>query len=119
MKRERALKRLTRNRQRLIAVGFAVLSVSVFVWAAELPMVATFEDLSEAPLAAQTGWHAAPEDAVLVWGFEAYGGQRCALIPTNSMLRLNFADSTATNVWIDFYLRRESRSVGAEPILSR
>ena len=111
-------KRKPRANRKWAVIALLLLMAPDLPLAEELPFVATFEELSEAPLPVQSEWHTAQRDQVVVTRLAAHGGERSLLVPSNAMVRLDFEDSTATNIWIDFYLRLEPRPTPAPPVLS-
>jgi len=83
-----------------------------------LPAVETFESRPEGYLDAQGDWSGLPEARVQVQTATVHGGSKAGVVATNSIATLSTADTSATNVWIDFHFRTQPRAVGRIPSLS-
>ncbi|MCX7591673.1 MAG: hypothetical protein N2255_08605 [Kiritimatiellae bacterium] len=86
--------------------------------AADIPLVENFEHRPVGHLAQKSGWQTHRDNLVRVQTSKVYAGNRALVLATNSVLRIDFEDPTATNVWIDFSIRVETRAVSGEPALS-
>ena len=67
----------------------------------------------------QNAWLADPPTNALVQSDQAFGGSQAAEVSTNTTLWRTFSDTTATNVWVDFYTQVSWQDVSTPPSLEQ
>ncbi len=95
-----------KNRKYILAsVIAAVLCLAVFVTGQDVPFVEPFDSLNSGAIQGQHSWSARHQNNAQVENAESYAGGQAAMVGTNTVMWHDFTDSTATNVWVDFYAR--------------
>ena len=84
----------------------------------ELPFAESFESLQPGSLQGQNEWSAAPPSGAQVQNSMKFTGSLAGILATNSIVSQSFSDTTATNVWVDFYTRSTPHSYSRTPCLN-
>jgi hypothetical protein len=104
------------NRIMGVMLGLALLAV---VAAAEdVPFIENFDDRTAGVLHNQHGWQSRMQNDVQVQTAEVFAGTQAGAMETNAIVWNTFDDSTATNVWVDFYARLWHPADDAAPTLT-
>lgn len=85
--------------------------------AGELIFTEDFDSHDTGDLDGQNEWSGSPTNTPQVQTNIAFAGSQAVSIATNAMAWRTFADPTATNIWVDFFMRAEWPSSGTEPSL--
>lgn len=83
----------------------SVLAGVLLAVAETVPFIETFDDRDTGVLHDQHGWQARKQNDARVQTDTTFAGTKAGLVETNSMVWNTFTNSSATNVWIDFYGR--------------
>ena len=95
-------------------VGLVVVLMVMPVFSADQLILENFDALPLGPLEQTNGWVTAPSASVVVQGDAAWrGGQ--AVTAVGADVEISFTNSTATNVWVDFYAMPELGTRRAPP----
>ena len=105
------------KRNRLI-IAAAGMCAAVFCFAQGVPFIEPFDSLNDGSLHGQNGWSARRQSDALVTNSVAYAGGQSAMMGTNTVVWHDFTDTTATNVWIDFYARSAYPTNSSVPSLT-
>jgi hypothetical protein len=95
-------------------VGLGVVLMAMPVFSADQLIVESFDALALGPLEQTNGWVTAPSTSVVVQGYTMWqGGQALSVVDAD--ITVSFTNSTATNVWLDFYAMPEFGTHRASP----
>jgi hypothetical protein len=97
----------------VIAVGW-----SLFAIGQDMLFTEPFDSLNSGELHGQNGWQAQDESGAQVTNSVAFAGGKSTMLGTNTVAWHDFADSTGTNVWVDFYARSSYPSNSTTPSLT-
>jgi hypothetical protein len=86
-----------------VTLGLALMAGAAA--AENLPFIENFDDRTEGVLHNQHGWRSRMQNDAQVQTAEVFAGTKAGTIETNAIVWNTFDDTTATNVWIDFYAR--------------
>jgi hypothetical protein len=94
------------------------LFVSIFAAAQGVPFIESFDSLDSGALHNQNDWSARHQNDAQVESSTVYAGGNAATLGTNTVVWHDFTDSTATNVWVDFYARSAYPTNSSVPSLT-
>ncbi len=78
----------------------------------------SFEAHESGVLCGQRGWEASLPNSAQVQDATVFGGTNAVAMATNSTVWRTFSDATATNVWVDFYVRLPAPGDDNQPTLT-
>ena len=101
-----------------ILVLAAAIICGSFVLAQDIPFMEPFDSLNTGELHGQNSWNAQRQSEVKVTNSVTYAGGQSAMLGTNTVAWHDFSDSSATNVWVDFYARSSYPADSVAPSLT-
>lgn len=108
------------KREKNIFLAMAILAVLcafLTAMAQDVPFVESFDNLDSGALHNQNDWAARRQNDAQVETTTVFAGDNAAMIGTNTVVWHNFTNSTATNVWVDFYARSSHPTNSTSPSL--
>ncbi|MDP6523600.1 MAG: hypothetical protein QGH15_05195 [Kiritimatiellia bacterium] len=103
---------------RALALCLGVGLLVIAALAQDVPFVETFENRSEGVLHNQNSWQAYRQNDAQVQTSTVYNGSKAGTVATNTTAWRSFTNSSATNVWVDFYSRVEYPTNSTPPALT-